>query len=182
MCPSTCCCIRLDEQYLTEEQQDRIQDAQMIGGDAYNSGDQAGMDAAHDAAEAERATAIFRRDDGSEYHPWGDDDSGRRRCYYYTPATYTITATAGTGGSISPSGSTSVAEGNSKTYTITANSGYTISNVKVDGSSIGASSTFTSAVFHRPIPSVPPSRPPLLSARAASRLATAAPARSNPGT
>ena len=66
--------------------------------------------------------------------------------YYYdppAPTTYTITATAGTGGSISPSGSTSVTEGNSKTYTITASSGYKISDVKVDGSSFGAASTYT---------------------------------------
>ena len=134
-----------DEQYLTEDQQDRIQDATNDWWDAYNSGDQAGMDAAHDAAEAERATENYSGgDDGSEYLPWDDGDSGGYDdYYYYTPATYTITATAGTGGGISPSGSNSVTEGNSKTYTITANSGYTISDVKVDGSSIGASSTYT---------------------------------------
>ena len=134
-----------DQEYLTQEQQDNISDATTAWWDAYNSGDQAGMDAAHDAAEAERATADYSGgDDGSEYHPWGDDDSGGDDdYYYYTPATYTITATAGTGGSISPSGLSSVTEGNSKTYTITANSGYTIANVKVDGSSIGGSSTYT---------------------------------------
>lgn len=57
--------------------------------------------------------------------------------------TYTITASAGTGGSISPSGSTSVTSGNSKTYTITANSGYKIADVKVDGSSVGSPSDYT---------------------------------------
>ena len=139
-----------DNEYLTGDQQDRIQDATNDWWDAYNSGDQAGMDAAHAAAEAERASANYSGgDDGSEYHPWGDNDSGGGYDgggdddYYYTPATYTITATAGTGGSISPSGSTSVTEGNSKTYTITANTGYKIADVKVDGSSIGASSTYT---------------------------------------
>ena len=60
-----------------------------------------------------------------------------------TPATaYTITASAGTGGSISPSGSVSVTAGSSKTFTITANSGYSISTVTVDGSSVGAKSTY----------------------------------------
>lgn len=139
-----------DETYLTDEQQDAIQDATDAWWDAYNSGDQAGMDAAHDAAEDVRATEQYSGgDDGSEYHPWGDDDSGGGYSgggdddYYYTPATYTITATAGTGGSISPNGSASVTEGNSQTYTITANSGYTISDVKVDGSSIGVASTYT---------------------------------------
>lgn len=56
---------------------------------------------------------------------------------------YTITATAGTGGNISPSGSTPVTSGGSQTYTITANSGYKISDVKVDGSSVGAVSAYT---------------------------------------
>lgn len=133
-----------DQEYLSGSQQEQIQDATNDWWDAYNAGDQAGMDAAHDAAEAERATADYSGgDDGSEYHPWGDDDSGGGGDYYYTPAAYTITATAGTGGSISPSGSASVTEGNSQTYTITASSGYTISDVRVDGSSIGAASTYT---------------------------------------
>lgn len=134
-----------DQEYLTQEQQDNISDATTAWWDAYNAGDEQGMADAHAAAESERATADYSGgDDGSEYHPWGDDDSGGDDdYYYYTPATYTITATAGTGGSISPSGSASVTEGNSQTYTITANSGYTISDVKVDGSSIGAASTYT---------------------------------------
>ncbi|MBP3284399.1 MAG: hypothetical protein J6M02_02745 [Clostridia bacterium] len=51
--------------------------------------------------------------------------------------TYTITASAGTGGSISPSGTTTVNRGESKSYTVTANSGYAISGVTVDGTSIG---------------------------------------------
>lgn len=134
-----------DNEYLTEDQQDRIQDATDDWWDAYNSGDQAGMDAAHAAAEAERASANYSGgDDGSEYHPW--DDGGSSGDYYYdppAPTTYTITATAGTGGSISPSGSTSVTEGSNKTYTITANAGYKITDVKVDGSSIGVSSTYS---------------------------------------
>lgn len=56
---------------------------------------------------------------------------------------YTITASAGAGGSISPSGSTSVASGNSKTYTITANKGYKIGDVLVDGVSVGVVSAYT---------------------------------------
>ena len=140
-----------DEKYLSESQQRDIQDATNKWWDAYNSGDQAGMDAAHQAAEDARATSNYSGgDDGSEYHPWDDNDSGGGYSgggyYYYdppAPTTYTIAATAGTGGSISPSGSTSVTEGSSKTYTITANTGYKVADVKVDGSSIGASSTYT---------------------------------------
>ena len=133
-----------DQEYLTQEQQDNISDATTAWWDAYNAGDEQGMADAHAAAEAERSTENYSGgDDGSEYLPWGNDDSGGDDdYYYYTPATYTITATAGTGGSISPSGSSSVTEGNSKTYTIAANSGYTIANVKADGSSIGVPSTY----------------------------------------
>ena len=44
---------------------------------------------------------------------------------------------------ISPSGSESVTSGSSKSYTITANTGYLISNVVVDGISKGAVSSYT---------------------------------------
>jgi hypothetical protein len=56
---------------------------------------------------------------------------------------YTITATAGEGGSISPSGSSSIAYGNDKTYTIAAEEGYEIEDVLVDTVSVGAVSTYT---------------------------------------
>lgn len=58
---------------------------------------------------------------------------------------YTMTASAGDGGSISPSGSTSVAYGGRKTYTVTPDSGYSISDVLVDGKSVGAVSNYTFA-------------------------------------
>ena len=56
---------------------------------------------------------------------------------------YTIKATAGTGGSISPSGSVSVREGRDQTFTITPDKGYAVSNVKIDGKSIGAVKSYT---------------------------------------
>ena len=56
---------------------------------------------------------------------------------------YTIKATAGTGGSISPSGSISVREGRDQTFTITPDRGYAVSNVKIDGRSIGAVKSYT---------------------------------------
>ncbi|MGD0280779.1 MAG: 6-bladed beta-propeller [Dissulfurispiraceae bacterium] len=59
-----------------------------------------------------------------------------------TTTSYSIIASAGTGGSISPSGTTTVSSGGSQTYTITASSGYSISSVLVDGSSVGAVSTY----------------------------------------
>jgi len=56
---------------------------------------------------------------------------------------YTITASAGANGSISPNGATGVTCGSSQTYTITPNSCYSIQNVLVDGVSQGAISSFT---------------------------------------
>ena len=61
----------------------------------------------------------------------------------FTPVTYTITATAGSGGSINPSGTLTVNHGTSLTYTITANSGYQIGDVRVDNISVGAVSGYT---------------------------------------
>ncbi|WP_201326990.1 SBBP repeat-containing protein [Thermotomaculum hydrothermale] len=57
--------------------------------------------------------------------------------------TYSITATAGTGGTINPSGNVTVNEGVDISFTISANSGYHIKDVLVDGSSVGAVSTYT---------------------------------------
>ena len=56
---------------------------------------------------------------------------------------YTITASAGEGGSISDEGDTVVTEGESKTYTITADDGYKIADVIVNGESVGAVDTYT---------------------------------------
>lgn len=55
-----------------------------------------------------------------------------------TPETYTITATAGEGGSIDPSGEVTVNVGETQTFTITADEGWHISDVKVNGNSVGA--------------------------------------------
>jgi len=50
---------------------------------------------------------------------------------------FTITATAGAGGAISPSGANMVAVGADKTYTITPDTGYHIVDVLVDGVTVG---------------------------------------------
>lgn len=56
---------------------------------------------------------------------------------------YTITASAGAGGKISPSGSVRVSRNSDKTFTITANEGYVISDVLVDDKSVGAVEKYT---------------------------------------
>ncbi|PWR73502.1 PKD domain-containing protein [Methanospirillum stamsii] len=61
----------------------------------------------------------------------------------FTPITYTITATAGDHGSISPAGSIPTNCGTSPSFTITPNTGYSISDVIVKGISVGAVSEYT---------------------------------------
>jgi peptidoglycan hydrolase-like protein with peptidoglycan-binding domain len=88
--------------------------------------------------------------------------------YYSLPTpTYTITASAGTGGVISYAGPLSVMGGANQSYTSIPNSGYTIADVLVDGTSVGPVSTYTfsnvsaphtiSVTFTVVVPSTPPS-------------------------
>jgi hypothetical protein len=55
------------------------------------------------------------------------------------PLTISITATVGPGGTITPSGTISVGYGTTHAYTITANPGYVIDDVKIDENSVGGS-------------------------------------------
>ena len=57
--------------------------------------------------------------------------------------TRTITASAGANGAIAPSGSVVVNYGSNQTFTITPNTGYHVANVLVDGSTVGAVTTYT---------------------------------------
>ena len=59
------------------------------------------------------------------------------------PGTYTITATAGANGAISPAGAVGINSGASQTFIITPNSGYQVSSVLVDGVSQGAITSYT---------------------------------------
>ncbi|HEY5540657.1 MAG TPA: YDG domain-containing protein [Coriobacteriia bacterium] len=61
----------------------------------------------------------------------------------YPIPTYAITATAGSGGSISPIGVTTVSYGGSQTYTIAPGAHYHIVNVIVDGASKGTTTSVT---------------------------------------
>lgn len=64
-----------------------------------------------------------------------------------TVESYDITATAGEGGTITAEGladgKVSVTEGESATFTIAANDGYEVSDVKVDGTSVGKRTSYT---------------------------------------
>ena len=58
-------------------------------------------------------------------------------------ATHTITATAGSGGSISPSGEVAVTEGTDQAFTITPDEGNKVRDVAIDGKSVGALGSYT---------------------------------------
>ena len=114
------------------------------------------MDAAHAAAQALRAQYNYTGDtddltDGGSYFgglPGTGPSTPPVPSYPPVPTPppvqqFTITASAGNGGSISPSGSRYVVYGGSQSYTITPYTGYDIYDVKVDGKSVGAVSTYT---------------------------------------
>jgi len=96
-------------------------------------------------------------DSGYHFTSWDDGgltaertDSNITANHTYTasfeitaPTTYTITPSAGSHGSISPSGATTVNSGDNQAFSISADSGYHISDVVVDGSSVGAVSSYT---------------------------------------
>ena len=55
---------------------------------------------------------------------------------------YTVTSSAGTGGTITPSGSIAIGAGSSISFSIRANSGYRIADVRTDNVSRGAVSSY----------------------------------------
>ena len=63
----------------------------------------------------------------------------------FAPNSYTITASAGIGGSIAPPGAAKLNYGASQSYAVAATTGYSIADVKVDGVSVGAVTYYTFA-------------------------------------
>ena len=81
---------------------------------------------------------------GTYRHYW-TQDFGRQSGVSSCPqiAVYTITATAGSGGSIAPQGNVSVDQGNDITFTITPDAGYSVDAVVADGEAIDITTTYT---------------------------------------
>jgi hypothetical protein len=83
------------------------------------------------------------------YDATGNASGYSNQASYTTPAApppttlYTLTASAGSGGSVTPAGATVVSSGTSQSYTITPASGYKIAGVTVDGASVGAVASYT---------------------------------------
>jgi hypothetical protein len=61
----------------------------------------------------------------------------------FSAVNHTITASAGNGGTITPTGATTVQAGSTVTFTITPDAGYVISDVTVDSVSVGALTSYT---------------------------------------
>jgi hypothetical protein len=82
------------------------------------------------------------RIDGN-YVVYSDGEFWDSGTFFLTRSVNIITASAGAGGSISPSGTVHVNAGGSQTFTITPNAGYSISDVLVDGVSVGSVPSYT---------------------------------------
>ena len=110
--------------------------------------------------EAGRTLPVFQGQGDEHTHTWGawtsnGDGTRTRTCACgatettrYSSGgshrtTYTIQATAGANGSVSPSGSVSVREGRDQTFTFAPDRGYAVADVKIDGESIGAVTSYT---------------------------------------
>jgi hypothetical protein len=70
------------------------------------------------------------------------DSSGDQSSYSPELVIYPLTSSAGTGGSISPAGTFFQSQGGSQNFTITPASGYSVSEVTVDGVSVGAVASY----------------------------------------
>jgi uncharacterized delta-60 repeat protein len=62
---------------------------------------------------------------------------------YVRPITYTVTTSAGAGGSITPVGTSTFNIHTNPIFAITPNAGYSVTDVKVDGGSVGAVANYT---------------------------------------
>ena len=114
-------------------------------------------------AAAGKTLPVFKTQTGDAHtHDWSawtsnGDGTHSRRCTCNAAETvipkrqssgsnysyYTIKATAGTGGAISPSGNVSVRGGRDQTFTITPDQGYAVSDVKIDGESVGVVTSYS---------------------------------------
>lgn len=89
-------------------------------------------DGGKDSGKARQVLAVFNQNTVSAYSSGGGSSS----------ATYTITATAGTGGDISTGKYVSVGAGESAGFTFTPSKGYQIADVLVNGKRTGAKNSY----------------------------------------
>ena len=81
-------------------------------------------------------------DDGTSIQ-YGYDENGNQVSKTHGSQFYNITASAGAGGTISPSGPVSVVSGGGCSFTAMPDSGHCVANIVVDGQSLGAVTGYT---------------------------------------
>lgn len=86
---------------------------------------------------------VVNTDNGIKFHVDAGGFSPFALVWDVAPTTYTIKASAGSGGSIDPVGDVSVTEGGTQTFTMQPASGYHIEGVWVDNQYVGTASTYT---------------------------------------
>jgi len=113
-----------------------------------------GSDCSETYNQGTKVTLTATANASSTFSGWSGACSGNSTCTItmdtakaatatFTLKKYTITSSAGPGGSISPSGSISVNHGANQTFTITPDNGYNVSDVMVDKVSRGALKSYT---------------------------------------
>ena len=91
------------------------------------------------SASSKNASFVMPDKDVTVKANWTYNGSSGGGGYTY----YTIKATAGVNGSISPTGNVSVREGRDQTFTITPNKGYAVAKVLIDSKNVGAVKSYT---------------------------------------
>lgn len=118
------------------------------------SGINCGADCSENYSSGTNVTLTTTPDVSSNFTGWSGACTGTGTCTVtmnanksvtatFSIKTYTITATAGSNGTISPSGAVTVNYGANKTFTMTPNTGYQVADVLVDGVSVGVQTTYT---------------------------------------
>ena len=91
------------------------------------------------SASSKNASFVMPDKDVTVKANWVYNGGGSGGGYTY----YTIKATAGVNGSISPTGNVSVREGRDQTFTITPDKGYAVAKVLIDSKNVGAVKSYT---------------------------------------
>jgi hypothetical protein len=127
------------------------------GGSVHGPGISCGTDCSQSHDEGTQVTLMALPQVGSQFDGWsGGGCSGTGNCVVtlnadvnvtaiFSPApvvTYTINASEGIGGNISPAGETVSVAGSTVSYTITPEAGYHIADVLIDGASEGVQNSF----------------------------------------
>lgn len=120
-----------------------------VGGDVVIT--DASADNRYGEGEVIELTAI-QSDDSYHFVRWWDNSTSNPRSYtvienrvvsaVFEKRQFTITATAGANGTVTPAGVTKLAYGSGRTYSITPNSGYGVEDVLVDNVSVGAVASY----------------------------------------